>query len=158
MQIHKVGIKQDTQPKPQTNKKQHYKQLEQHRTNKQVQGAHCHTIQSECVKKHLEHMQKYGIQTGFKSGRTLKNSLVAPKDKDTKKSGVIYWLRCTRLHCYEKYIGESARTFSERFKEHLKVPSPIYEHQFSTGHSTLMDDCSVQSRDCTTLLEPSKNP
>ena len=36
--------------------------------------------------------RKYGIQVHFKSGRTLKDELVAPKDKDhiTKKSGIIY--------------------------------------------------------------------
>ena len=35
--------------------------------------------------------KKYGIQVHFKSGRTLKDELVAPKDKDniTKKSGII---------------------------------------------------------------------
>ena len=36
--------------------------------------------------------RKFGIQVHFKSGRTLKEELVAPKDKDhiTNKSGVIY--------------------------------------------------------------------
>ena len=40
--------------------------------------------------------RKYGIQVHFKSGRTLKDELVAPKDKDpiTKKSGIIYRFKC----------------------------------------------------------------
>ena len=28
-----------------------------------------------------------------------------------------------RVECDEEYIGESARNFTERFKEHLKTPS-----------------------------------
>ena len=80
--------------------------------------------------------RKYGIQVYFKGGRTFKNLLVSPKDKDNikKKSNVIYWFRCDKIDCEEEYIGESSRTFEERYKEHLKAPSPIYEHQNSTGH------------------------
>ena len=29
------------------------------------------------------------------------------------------------MECEEKYIGESARTFGKRFKEHLKAPPPF---------------------------------
>ena len=74
--------------------------------------------------------RKYGIQVHFKSGRTLKDELVAPKDKDhiTKKSVIIYRFKCDRLECDEEYIGETSRTFGERFKEHLKAPSPIHDH------------------------------
>ena len=63
--------------------------------------------------------KRYGIQVHFKSGKTLKDELVAPKDKDhiTKKSGIIY-----RLECDEEHIEETSRTFGERFKEHLKAP------------------------------------
>ena len=72
--------------------------------------------------------KKYGIQVHFKSGKSIKDELVAPKDKDhlTKKSGIIYRYKCDRLECDEKYIGETARTFGERYKEHLKAPSPIH--------------------------------
>ena len=70
--------------------------------------------------------KRYGIEVHFKSGKTIKDELVAPKDKDhiTKKSGVIYRYRCDRLECDEEYTGETDRTFGERFKEHLKAPSP----------------------------------
>ena len=43
----------------------------------------------------------------------------------TKKSGVIYRFKCDRLECDEEYIGETSRTFGERYREHLKAPSPI---------------------------------
>ena len=68
--------------------------------------------------------KKYGIQVHFKSGKSIKDELVAPKDKDhlRKKSGIIYRYKCDRLECDEEYIGETARTFGERYKDHLKAP------------------------------------
>ena len=56
----------------------------------------------------------------------MKDLLMTPKDKDsiTNKSGVIYRFKCSEDGCQEVYIGESARTFAERFKEHQKSPSP----------------------------------
>ena len=61
----------------------------------------------------------------FKGGRTIKDLLLAPKDKDntTKKSGIIYRYKYYRVEYNEEYIGECARRFGERFKEHLKAPS-----------------------------------
>ena len=61
---------------------------------------------------------------------------MAPKDKDPKlaKSGIIYRYRCTHINCTEQYIGESGRTLGDRYKEHLKAPSPIHLHTSTTGH------------------------
>ena len=82
---------------------------------------------SESIKRSCK---KYGVQVHFKGGLNIRNLLMAPKDKDhiLKKSGVIYRYRCDRVECDEEYIGESTRTFTERFKEHLKAPSPIHDH------------------------------
>ena len=93
--------------------------------------------------------KKNGIQVHFKSGRTLKDELVAPKDKDhiTKKSGIIYRFKCDRLECDEEYIGETSRTFGERFKEHLKAPSPIHDHSNTSGHTTTLDNLKVVGRE-----------
>ena len=93
--------------------------------------------------------KKYGIEVHFKSGKTIKDELVAPKDKDhiTNKSGVIYRYKCDQLECDEEYIGETARTFGERFKEHLKAPSPIYDHSNITGHSTTLDNFNIVGRE-----------
>ena len=65
---------------------------------------------------------RYGIQTHFKGNSTIKNLLVSQKDKDpmANKSGAIYWFQCGDLKCDDEYIGETSRTFEERFKEHLK--------------------------------------
>ena len=81
---------------------------------------------------------RYGIQTHFKGGSTIKNLLVSPKDKDpmVNQSGAIYWYQCSDLGCGDEYIGETFRTFGERYKEHLKAPSPIHQHSNQTGHPT----------------------
>ena len=52
---------------------------------------------------------------------------MAPKDKDhiTKKSGIIYRFKCNQVECDDEYIGESSRTYGEKFREHLKAP-PYY--------------------------------
>ena len=72
----------------------------------------------------IKDCSKHGVQVYFKGGTTIKNLLMDPKDKDPiqKKSGVIYRYKCDRVECDEKYIGESSRTFEERFQEHLKAP------------------------------------
>ena len=93
--------------------------------------------------------KKYGIQVHCKGGHTIKKLLMAPKDKDhiLNKSGVIYRYKCHRVECDEEYIGESARTFSERFKEHLKPPSPIYDHSNTSGHNVTIDNFSIVGRE-----------
>ena len=44
---------------------------------------------------------RYGIQTHFKGGTTIKNLLVFPKDKDpmVNQSDAIYWYQCGDLGC-----------------------------------------------------------
>ena len=90
----------------------------------------------------------------FRGGKTIKDLLVAPKDKDSisKKSGTIYRYNCDRLECNEEYIGESARTFGERYREHLKAPSPIYDHSNITGHATTLDNFSIVGREDHNLI------
>ena len=93
--------------------------------------------------------RKFGVQVYFKGGTTIKNLLMTPKDKDPiqKQSGVIYRYQCDRVDCDEKYIGESSRTFGERFKEHLKFPSPIYDHSNITGHNVTMNNFNIVWRE-----------
>ena len=93
--------------------------------------------------------KRYGIQVHFKSGKTIKDELVAPKGQDhvTKKSGIIYRYKCDRLECNRECIGETARTFGERFKEHLKALSPIFDHSNITGHSATLNNFSIKGRE-----------
>ena len=92
---------------------------------------------------------RYGIQTHFKGGRTIESLLVSPKDKDpmVKQSGAIYWYQCGDLACDEEYIGETSRTFGERYKEHLKASSAIHHHSSPTGHPTNHNNFQIIGRE-----------
>ena len=92
---------------------------------------------------------RYGIQTHFKGSNTIRNLLVLPKDKDPmgNKSGAIYWFQCGDLSCDDEYIGETSRTFGERYKEHLKDPSPIHQHSNHTGHTTSHNNLQIVGRE-----------
>ena len=77
------------------------------------------------------------------------NFLMSPKDKDPiqKQSRVIYRYQCDRVDYDEEYIGGSSRTFGERFKEHLKPPSPIYDHSNITGHNVTINNFNIAGRE-----------
>ena len=93
--------------------------------------------------------RKFGIQVHCKGGTTILNLLMAPKDRDPiqKQSGVIYRYHCDRVDCDEEYIGESSRTFGERFKEHLKPLSSIYDHSNISGHSVTINNFKIVGRE-----------
>ena len=101
---------------------------------------------------------KHGVQVHYKGGNTIKSLLMAPKYKDhiTKKSGIIYRFKCNRVECDDEYIGESSRTFEERFREHLKVPSQIYDHYNITGHNTTIENFSIVEREDQNLIRAIK--
>ena len=86
--------------------------------------------------------------------------LVKPKDKDPKekKSGVIYCYQCTAIACGEEYISETSRALGERYKEHLREPSPIQVHSNLTGHQLSQDNFSIidrEGQDITRLIKES---
>ena len=60
---------------------------------------------------------------------------------------MIYRYRCGRVDCEEEYIGESGRTFGERFREHMRAPSPIIDHHNTTGHEVSWDIFSIVGRE-----------
>ena len=93
--------------------------------------------------------RKFEVQVYFKGGTTIKNLLMTPKDKYPiqKQSGVIYRYQCDRVDCDEEYIGESSGTFGGRFKEHLKPPSPIYDHCNITGHNVTINNSNIVGRE-----------
>ena len=100
----------------------------------------------------------HGVQLYFKGGTTIKNLLMAPKDQDAmqKRSGVIYRYKCDRVECDEEYIGESSKTFGERFKEHLKAPFPIFDHYNITGHNVSIENFSIVGREKQILIRTIK--
>ena len=63
------------------------------------------------------------------------------------KSGAIYRYQCNNLGCDDEYIGETSRTFGERYKEHLKAPSAIHHHSFQTGHTTNQSNFQIIGRE-----------
>ena len=83
---------------------------------------------------------------------------MSPKDKDPiqKRSGVIYRYQSDRMECDEEYIGESSRTFGERFREHLKAPSPIYDHSNITGHNVTINNFRIVGREDLNLMRTLK--
>ena len=50
------------------------------------------------------------------------------------QSDAIYWYQFGDLACDDEYILETSRTVGERYKEHLKDPSPIHHHNNQTNH------------------------
>ena len=92
---------------------------------------------------------QFGVQVFFKGGQTIRSLLMAPKDKDpiTNKSGVIYRYKCSQHGCNEEYIGESARNFAERFKEHQKAPSPLFDHCNTSGHNININNFTIVGRE-----------
>ena len=118
-------------------------------TKEVQQGALSCTIHARTRRKYKNICKRFGIQTHLKGNRNIKNILVKPKDKDSldRKSGAIYSYQCGELMCDEECIGKTSRTFGERNKEHLKEPSPIYEHGNISGHSTNLDNFTIIGRE-----------
>ena len=63
------------------------------------------------------------------------------------KSGDIYWFQCGDLSYDDEYTGETSRTFGERFKEHLKDPSPIHHDSNHTGQPTSQNNFQITGRE-----------
>ena len=101
---------------------------------------------------------KHGVQVHYKGGNTIKGLLMAPKDKDhiTKKSGIIYRFKCHRVDCDDEYIGESSRTFGERFKEHLKAPPQYMTIKISQVMTPPLKILALWGGRIKTSLEPPK--
>ena len=95
-----------------------------------------------------------------REGLPSRNLLMNPKDKDPmmKKSGVIYSYKCGRVECEDEYIGESSRTFGERFKENQKTPTPIFDHFNITGHNISIEIFNIVGREDQNLKRAKKEP
>ena len=59
-----------------------------------------------------------GVPTAFKPYRTLRQTLVSPKNKcdKLKQSGTVYELSC--LNCESVYTGKTGRKLEKRLSEH----------------------------------------
>ena len=101
---------------------------------------------------------KVGIRVSFKPTRTLRQFLVAPKDKTEKKNatGVVYMIPCqgqtTKGICKESYIGETERSLKTRFLEHRRPSSYASEvsqhiHIESPGHQVDLKEVRILDRE-----------
>ena len=112
------------------------------RTNKNTTTELIKTLHSGALYERIEwklqaHLQETWHRDVFKGTNTIRELLVHPKDKDNilKKSGVIYRYKCGKwVDSEDEYTEESGRTFAERFREHMRAPSPIYDHYNTTSH------------------------
>ena len=80
----------------------------------------------------------------------MRSKLVRPKDKtpDLKKCGVVYQLKCGQ--CPDTYVGETARSFDIRLKEHRKTTgsrTAVGDHIQETGHKLADDETKVLARE-----------
>ncbi|XP_072017038.1 uncharacterized protein [Amphiura filiformis] len=100
----------------------------------------------------------YGIRVCFKPTRTLRQLLVAPKDKTGKKdvTGPVYQIPCqgqtTRGPCSESYIGQTGRSLKTRFLEHRHPSSTSSEvsqhiHIESPGHHVDLEKVQILDRE-----------
>ena len=93
----------------------------------------------------------YGISTCFKPHQTLRQLLVAPRDKAKvqEQSGVVYRIPCEG--CNKVYVGETKRTLGERLKEHTdniaNNLSAVAEHHQKTGHKPDLENTKVLCRE-----------
>ena len=89
-----------------------------------------------------------GIQAHFRGTNTIQTLLMASKDRNNKlqKTWDIYRFKCPHINRQEEYIEESGRSFWDHLKEHLRAPSPIYQHNHSTGHLVSPDCFTIVNR------------
>ena len=90
-----------------------------------------------------------GLKCISKEATPSRTSWYTPKigTPSCRKSGVIYRYKCGRVDCEEEYIGESGRTFAERFREHTRTPSPICDHHNITGHELSLENFKIVGRE-----------
>ena len=94
--------------------------------------------------------RKHGFKTFHKPYNSIRSMLVRPKDrtKDHDKCGLVYGLKCS---CGQTYIGETARSFGVRVKEHQKLQgtniTAVGEHLKETGHTIETENNKILARD-----------
>ena len=83
----------------------------------------------------------------FKGGQTLKNLMVPPRIRTQLPRKAVSSTCLDKIDCEDEFIGDSFKTFGERYKEHLKAPSPIFVHQNTTGHPTSVENFRIMGRE-----------
>ena len=93
---------------------------------------------------------KAGFKVAMKPCRTLRQELVAPKDKiqTLDKAGVVYKIGCG--DCEASYIGHTSKNLRDRVKQHKTatdqgktLDSGVAEHAWSKHHEIDWDNVKV---------------
>ena len=99
------------------------------------------------LSEHLQRLfRKQNISIYHRPWNTIPQSVVHPKDKVdiVRRCDVIYQINCPE--CESCYVGETSRSFGQRFKEHTKITgnlSAIGEHCAKTRHKMELDHCKI---------------
>ena len=104
---------------------------------------------------------RYGIQTYFKGGRTIKNLLVSPKDKDpmVNQSGAIYWYCSPSPRFWHRYVDDTFVIHKEAnkqgFLQHINSVDPAIrftvEDNKEDGSIPFLDTIVKQGVNCHNL-------
>ena len=97
----------------------------------------------------LQKLREEGMVT--KQEHVSITHFVLGRDPMVNQSGAIYWYQCGDLICDDEYIGETSRTFGERYKGHLKAPSAIHHHSSQTDHPTNHNNFQIIRREAHNL-------
>ena len=92
---------------------------------------------------------KHGVQVYFKGGNTIKTLLMALRIKiqSLEKVGSSIDSSVARLTVMRNTLVHPPRSFGERFKEHQKAPSPIYDHSNISGHQVTIENFNIVGRE-----------
>ena len=92
---------------------------------------------------------KYGVQVHYKGGLTIKNLLMAPKDKDhiLKRVESYTDINVIRWSVMRNILVNQQEHLLKEFREHQKAPSPIFDHSNISGHDVTIDNFSIVERE-----------
>ena len=92
-------------------------------------------------------IRKAGVTVHTKPANTIRNMLVAPKNKPNKgdRSWVVYGLQCKA--CDSHYVGETERPLKKRLTEYKRESSPFGAHLKSEGHEFNPNDVKILDTD-----------
>ena len=165
MQVSHMGLKQTSdqhqlQTQYQSGPKQPQQSPDKNNNNNKNSNIYMVIYTKELGESFKNVCGKAGVEVHFKGGNTIRNLLVAPKDRDkiTQKSGVIYRLMCTHAGCEEEYIGELARTFGEKGSRNMSGPLPPMTMATSQVIISVWTISPWWVVRCTVLPGPSRRP
>ncbi|XP_072017304.1 uncharacterized protein [Amphiura filiformis] len=96
--------------------------------------------------------QAKGIRTHYKPVNSIRQHVVAPKDKTKtdQRSGTVYHITLTCDDCDAAYVGESERSLKARLAKHRRpssTSSPVAQHVKASKHTIDWNNVKVLDQD-----------